>query len=109
MIYFAVGLAVAGAAIGLAYRWKVLLPIVVLLPVAAIIFSLPRGLTYGEMAVIVIGAEAILQGGYFAGLLIRFVVIATMRLAGASSVQKNQPDPTSGNDHHGAPAGGQGS
>lgn len=74
MIYSAVGLAVTGAAAGLAFRWKVLLPIILILPVAVIIFS--RGLGFADTAIAIIVAEAILQGGYFAGLLLRFMATA---------------------------------
>jgi hypothetical protein len=106
MMYSAVGLAVAGAAVGSAFRWKVLLPIIILLPLAAIIFSVPRGLTSGETAVVILGAEAILQVGYFAGLLIRFTVTAAMR--SASAILKSRGAPTAENDQHNAPAGGAG-
>lgn len=87
MIYSAVGLAVIGAAAGLAFRWKVLLPIILILPVAVIIFSFSRGLGYADTAIVVIAAEAILQGGYFAGLLLRFTAST------ASSFFKSRRDP----------------
>lgn len=92
MIYSAVGLTVTGVAAGLAFRWKVLLPVIVLLPFAVVAFSISRSFGYEETAGIVIGAEAVLQGGYFVGLLIRFVATAAMRLIGSSAV-KSQHDP----------------
>lgn len=104
MIYSAIGLAVIGAAVGLAFRWKVLLPVIVVLPVAAIIFSVSRGLSHGDTAIVIIVAEAILQGGYFAGLLIRLVSSASVRSAGARSFFKGRRDPgAGGEDRHAAP------
>lgn len=103
MIYSAIGLAVTGAAVGLAFRWKVLLPIIVLLPLGAIIFSLSRGLSGGDTVIVVVAAEAILQGGYFAGLLIRLVSSASMGSIGARSLFKSRRDPgTGGEDRHAA-------
>ena len=87
MIYSAVGLAVLGAAAGLAFRWKVLLPIILILPIAVIIFSFSRGLGYADTAIAVIVAEAILQGGYFAGLLLRLMANAI------SGLFKSRRDP----------------
>ena len=91
MIHSAIGLAVIGVAAGLAFRWKVLLPIIVLLPFAAIIFSVSRGLNHGDAVIVILVAEAVLQGGYFVGLLIRFIATAGMRSASASSFFKRRP------------------
>jgi hypothetical protein len=92
MIYSAIGLAVIGAAVGFAFRWKVLLPVIVLLPFAAVVFSVSRGLNHEDTAIVVVVAEAVLQGGYFAGLLIRFISAVSMRSAGFSSVFKSRRD-----------------
>ena len=83
MLYSAIGLAVIGVGAGLAFRWKVLLPVIVLLPLAAIIFSASRGFSYKNAAIVIIVAEGILQAGYFAGLLIRSIAIASLRPGGA--------------------------
>ena len=85
MMYFAAGLAVIGAAAGSAFRWKVLLPIIVLLPFAAIVLSVSHSSNLENTVIVVLVAEAILQGGYFVGLLIRFFATAVMRSAGAHS------------------------
>jgi hypothetical protein len=107
MVYFAIGLAVIGAAAGIAFRWKVLLPVIVLLPLLAIIVSVSRGLTPGKIAVMIIVAEAILQGGYFLGLLMRFITTAGMRFAGASTFFRNRNDPGGrANNRHAAPPAG---
>jgi hypothetical protein len=71
MEYYAVGLAVLGGAVGAAFRWKVLLPIIGLLPFASIIFSISRGFGLVDTTIVILVAEAILQGGYLVGLLIR--------------------------------------
>jgi hypothetical protein len=90
MLYFAALLALIGAAAGLAFRWKLLLPVIILLPFTAIIFAASRGLR--DSAIIILVAEAILQGGYFVGLLTRFTATAGMRSASASSFFKGRSD-----------------
>lgn len=105
MMYSAVGLAIIGAAAGLAFRWKVLLPVIVLLPFVAIIFSVSRGLNRQDTAIVVIVAEAVLQGGYFVGLLIRFVSTAGTRSAGISGFLRGRRHPDApDNDGHTAPS-----
>jgi len=79
MEYYALGLAVLGAAVGIAFRWKVLLPIICLLPAASIIFYISHDLSFLEAAIVVILTQVILQGGYFAGLLIRAIATVCMR------------------------------
>jgi hypothetical protein len=81
MEYSAVGLAVTGFAIGIAFRWKVLLPIICLLPCASIIFSVSGDLRFRDAAIVVIATQVILQGGYFVVLLIRPVATACIRSA----------------------------
>ena len=105
MIYSAVGLAVIGVAVGLAFRWKVLLPIIVLLPFVVIVFSVSRGLNHEDTALAVVAAEALVQAGYFSGLLIRFISTASVRSAGFSNVFKRRhgTEPRSGGDRHTAP------
>jgi hypothetical protein len=101
MIYCAVGLFVIGAAAGLAFRWKVLLPIIVLLPLVAVVAPISGGLGYWDIAIVVVVAEAVLQGGYFLGLLIRLVVTAGLRWVVASGAFKSRRDPADdGGDRH---------
>lgn len=103
-MYSAIGLAVLGAAIGLVFRWKVLLPVIVLLPFAAIILSVSRGLSYRDAAIVVIVAEAVLQGGYFAGLLMRYVFDASIGSTGARSFFRSRRNPGTGaEDRRAAP------
>ncbi|CCE10421.1 conserved membrane hypothetical protein [Bradyrhizobium sp. STM 3843] len=104
MIYFAVGLALLGTAIGLVFRWKVLLPIIILVPFAAVVFSVARGASLETTVIIVLAAEAILQGGYFLGLLIRFLATAGKRLVRPSSlIERGHVPETRDNDRHPAP------
>nr|WP_157872604.1 hypothetical protein [Bradyrhizobium sp. ORS 278] len=74
MSYLTAGLALSGAAIGFAFRWHALLPIVVLVPLIVIIFSVSRGSSFETTAVGILIAEAGLQGGYVVGLLLRLLV-----------------------------------
>jgi hypothetical protein len=110
MEYLAVGLAVIGAAVGIAFRWKVLLPIIGLLPFASIIFSVSHGLSFRDAAIVVIATQVILQGGYFAGLLIRHIAALCMRRAGWNSgIPKTRRNAeVSGTDQHTAPPAGAG-
>ena len=110
MIYSAVGLAVIGVVIGFAFRWKVLLPIIVLLPLAVIVFSVSRGLNHQDTAIAVVAAEALLQAGYFSGLVIRFISTASMRSAGFSNLfkRRRETEPRIGDDRHSAPPAGAG-
>ncbi len=67
----AVALAVLGFAVGLVFRLKVLLPILALLLIGSIGFSLERGFSFLETALTIMVAQSIVQGCYFLGLLVR--------------------------------------
>jgi hypothetical protein len=109
MIYSAVGLAVIGVGAGLAFRWKVLLPVIVLLPLAVIVYSVSRGLSYKDTIIVVFAAEGILQVGYFAGLLMRFIADASLRPGGASNFFKARRDSRAkADDRRSSPAAGAG-
>jgi len=79
MEYYAVGLAVLGGAVGAAFRWKVLLPIIGLLPFASIILSISHSFGFIDTMIVIMVAEAILQGGYLVGLLIHATAIRSMQ------------------------------
>jgi hypothetical protein len=106
----AVGLAVIGAAVGIGFRWKVLLPIIALLPFASIIYSISHGLSFRDAAIVVIATQIILQSGYFVGLLIRPAAIVCMRsapwISGLLKARRNAE--VSGTDQHNAPPTGTG-
>jgi hypothetical protein len=109
MVYSALGLAVIGVGTGLAFRWKVLLPVIVLLPLAAIVFSVSRGFSYKDTIIVVLAAEGILQVGYFAGLLIRFIADASLRPGGVLNFFKARRDSRGqANDRQSSPPAGAG-
>ena len=93
MLYSAMCVAAIGVGAGLAFRWKVLLPVIVLLPLAAIMFSVSRGFIYKETAIVIFIAEGILQGGYFVGLLVRFIATASLRPDGVLNFLKTRGNP----------------
>ena len=75
----AVALAILGFAVGMLFRLKILLPILMLLLVASIIFSVANGLTFPDAALAIMVAQAIVQGCYFLGLVVRFLLTAANR------------------------------
>jgi hypothetical protein len=93
MIYSAMGLAVIGVGAGLAFRWKVLLPIIVLLPLAAITFSASRGFSYKDAAIVTFVAEGMLQAGYVVGLMTRSIAGASLRRGAALDLFKGRCHP----------------
>jgi hypothetical protein len=101
MLYSAVGLAVLGAAVGLVFRWKVLLPFIIVLPFLTVPLSVSRGLNYGHVVIVVIAAEAALQGGYFIGLLTRFIGVRSA----AFFKRRRDPRPLN-SDHNVTPPSG---
>ena len=105
MEYSAVGLALIGAAVGIAFRWKVLLPIICLLPCVSIIFSISHGLGFRDAVVVVVATQVILQGGYFVGLLIRPIASACIRSAPwiSSFLKSRRRAELTGADQHNAP------
>ena len=73
MEYAAGALAIFGIIVGLRFRFRVLLPLILLLFLASLVFSFLRGLGVVETLLTIVAAQAILQGCYFGGLLIRRV------------------------------------
>jgi hypothetical protein len=69
-----------GVAAGIAFRFKVLLPIIGVVLLASIIFSLATGFGFMDTALTVLMAQATLQGSYFLGLLIRAIFSALQRM-----------------------------
>jgi hypothetical protein len=80
MEYAATALAILGVAAGIAFRLKVLLPIIGVVLLASIIFSLATGFGFMDTAITVLMAQATLQGSYFLGLLIRAIFSALQRM-----------------------------
>lgn len=80
MVYGAIALAIVGFVVGVMFRFKVLLPILLLLLLVSIVFSLGRGFGFFDTALTVFAAQAIVQGCYFLGLVARAVFSATGRM-----------------------------
>jgi len=80
MVYAAIALAFVGAAVGLVFRLKILLPVLGLLLIVSIAFSLERGFSFLDTALTIMVVQTILQGSYFLGLLIRAIFSALQRM-----------------------------
>ena len=80
MVYAAIALALVGAAVGLVFRLKILLPVLGLLLIVSVVFSLDRGFSFLDTALTIIVVQAILQGSYFLGLVIRAVFTSAYRM-----------------------------
>jgi hypothetical protein len=80
MGYAAIALAIAGAAVGVMFRLKILLSAVALLLVVSMVFSLSHGFGFLHTALTIMAAQTILQGSYFLGLVIRAVFAAAHRM-----------------------------
>jgi hypothetical protein len=76
----AVALALLGFAVGALFRLRILLPILALLLMVSIVFSLACGLTFLDTTLIIVAAQTILQGSYFLGLVIRALLTAAYRM-----------------------------
>jgi hypothetical protein len=85
MEYAAGVLALFGAIVGLRFRFRALLPIAVLVFLASLSFSLLRGLSVDETLLMILRDQALLQGGYFGGLVIRAIFRAVQRKLQRSS------------------------
>lgn len=66
-------IALVGFCLGLAFRLKVLLPFLAILLIGTAGFSAFRGYSVFHAATTVILAQFIIQGGYFVGLLARWL------------------------------------
>ena len=80
MEFAVAALAIVGIAVGMAFRFKVLLPIISVLLVASVVFSLSQGFGFLDTALMVFIAQIILQGSYFLGLLIRAILRLVQRM-----------------------------
>jgi hypothetical protein len=71
MYYPTVTLAVLGIAIGMFFKFRILLPVILLVALASILFSLFESKSFAETAITLITWQAALQGCYFLGLATR--------------------------------------
>jgi hypothetical protein len=69
----AITLAMLGFGVGVVFRLKILLPILALLLVVSMAFSLARGFTFLDTALTITAVQSIVQGSYFLGLVVRAV------------------------------------
>jgi hypothetical protein len=74
MGYAAITLAIMGFVVGLRFRLKVLLPFVVLLLIGSGIFAVLQGWHFFTTFLTIVAAQAILQVGYFSGILLRWAM-----------------------------------
>ena len=96
MEYAAIGLAIFGAALGLRFRFRVLLPFVLLVLLIGLFLAFNRQLGGLQTVLVVLTSQAILQGGYFIGVITRALfralqrkLIATDELAAADKRRSN--------------------
>lgn len=69
--YTAVGLSVVGFVVGLTLRLRTFLLFVGLVLIASIVYSINAGLGFFSTFLNIMTAEALLQGSYFVGLVVR--------------------------------------
>jgi hypothetical protein len=79
MVDVAIALAILGFAVGIVFRLKILLSILAALLVISVAFSLARGFSFLETALMVMTVQSIVQGCYFLGLVARAVFAAAQR------------------------------
>lgn len=79
MTYAAVALSLASFVIGLTLRLRALLCFVVLLLLACVVFSVTYGFGSINSGLAIMAAQAIAQGSYFVGLLVRAALTAALR------------------------------
>ena len=80
MGYAAIALAVVGFGLGVTFRFKVLLPFLVLLLIISIVFTATHGFNFPRAALAVIEVQSIVQVGYFFGVVLRAIVAGMRRM-----------------------------
>ncbi len=73
MGYAAVALALLGVAVGAVFRLQILLLIVGLVLLVSIAFSFANGFSFLHASLTIMGAQTILQSGYFLGTVVRAI------------------------------------
>lgn len=71
MGYAAITLAIVGFVVGLRFRLKVLLPVLVLLLIGSGIFAVLQGWNFFNTFLAIVTTQTIMQVGYFLGILVR--------------------------------------
>ena len=80
MGYAAIALVVVGFGLGVTFRFKVLLPVLVLLLIISIVFAVMQGFNFPRAALAVVEVQSIVQVGYFFGVVLRAVVAGMRRM-----------------------------
>ncbi len=80
MGYAAIALAVVGFGLGVTFRFKVLLPFLVLLLIISIVFTAMYGFNFPRAALAVIEVQSVVQVGYFFGVVLRAIVAGMRRM-----------------------------
>jgi hypothetical protein len=80
MTYAAFALAIMGFVVGVMFRFRVLLPILLALLFVSIVFALGHDLGFLGIVWTVMVAQAIVQASYFLGLVARTLFTATDRM-----------------------------
>jgi len=80
MAYAAIALAITGFVVGVMFRFRVLLPILLGLLLVSIAFSFSREFGFFGLVWTVMVAQAIVQASYFLGLLARTLAAASERM-----------------------------
>ena len=80
MTYAAIALAIMGFVVGVMFRFRVLLPILLALLLVSIVFALGHDLSFLGVVWTVMVAQAIVQASYFLGLVARTLFTATDRM-----------------------------
>jgi hypothetical protein len=79
MQHAAIALAIVGFAVGVMFRFRVLLPILLALLLVSVVFALGKGFTFIGAIWAVMLAQAIVQASYFLGLVARAFFTAAHR------------------------------
>jgi hypothetical protein len=87
MGYAALALAIMGFVLGVRFRMKVLLPILLLLLLASIVLSIARGLPVVDAVLMVFLVQATVQWSYFLGLVARGFFAILQRQPRANSAK----------------------
>jgi hypothetical protein len=79
MQHAAISLAIVGFVVGVMFRFRVLLPILLALLLVSIVFALGKGFTFLGAIWAIMLAQAIVQASYFLGLVARAFFTASER------------------------------
>jgi hypothetical protein len=84
----AIALAISGAAIGVTFRLRFLLGVVILIFASSLTLAASQGLNFKQTLLLVVIAQGILQVSYFVGLVVRpFLFRACRKMMGFSDVE----------------------